>query len=75
MTTEELETREISFSGYYNNYPPYYYYCHIQHSLLYITGNCLNNNTEVYCVILGDTPPPYGGNRTSPTALLTVQGY
>ena len=75
MTTEELETTGISFSGYYNHYPPYYYGCDIQYSLLHMAGNCLNNNTEVYCVILGDTPPPYGGNTTSPTALLTVQGY
>ena len=75
MTTEELKTRGISFSGYYNHNPPYYIGCDIQHSLLNMTGNCLNNNTEVYCVILGGSPPPYGSNATSPTALLTVQGY
>ena len=74
MTTEELETRGISFSGYYNYYSPYDG-CNTQYSFLYMAGNCLNNNTEVYCVILGHSPPPYGGNRTSPTALLTVQGY
>ena len=74
MTTEELETRGITISGYYNHFSPYHG-CDFQYLFLYIAGNCLNNNTEVYCVILGDTPPPYGGNTTSPTALLTVQGY
>ena len=57
MTTEELETREISFSWCYNLNPPYYDGCDIQHSHLYMTGNCLNNNTEVCCVILGNTTP------------------
>ena len=74
MTTEELEILEISFSGYYNHYPPYDG-CFYQNSYLHIAGNCLNNNTEVYCVILGHSPPPSGGNTTSSTALLTVQGY
>ena len=74
MTTEELETRGISLSGYYNYFPPYIF-CDILYSLLYMAGNCLNNNTDVYCVILGHSPPPSGGNATSPTALLTVQGY
>ena len=75
MTSKELETRGISFSGYYNHFPPYYSRCDIQDSELHIVSNCFNNNTEVYCVILGDTAPPYGGNTTSSTALLTVQGY
>ena len=61
MTAEEIEIRGISIFTF-------------QYSLLYITGNCLNNNTEVYCVILGHSPPPSGGNTTSSTALLTVQG-
>ena len=74
ITNEELETREISFSGYYNHYSPYDR-CSTQYSFLHMAGNCLNNNTEVYCVILGRSPPPSGGNRTSPAALLTVQGY
>ena len=55
MTTEELETRGISFSGYYNHISPYYDRCDIQHSHLYMTVNCLNNNTKVYCVILSNT--------------------
>ena len=75
MTSEELKTRGISFSGYYNHYPPYIYGCDIQHSCLHMIGNCFNNNTEVYCVILGGSPPPSGSNETISTALLTVQGY
>ena len=71
MTSEELETSGISFSGYYNQYPPYDG-CDYQHSYLHIAGNCLNNNTEVYCVILGHSPPSYGDNETSLTALMTV---
>ena len=55
MITKELETRGISFSRYYNHNPPYYDGCNIQHSHLYMTGNCLNNNTKVYCVILDYT--------------------
>ena len=49
MITEELETRGISFSGYYNHNPSYYDRCDIEHSHLYMTGNCLNNSTK-YCV-------------------------
>ena len=71
MITEELETRRISFSGYYNHYPPYYDRCDIQHLYLYMTGNCLNNNSEVYCFILGNTTPY---NATSSLAILKVQG-
>ena len=52
MTTEELETRGISFSRCSNHFPPYYSGCDILHSELHIASNCLNNNTEVYCVIL-----------------------
>ena len=73
MTSEELETRGISFSGYYNQYPPYDG-CYYQDSYLHIAGSYFNNNTEIYCVILGHSPPPYGSNTTSSTALLTVQG-
>ena len=48
--------------------------CDIQHSELTMAGNCINNNTEIYCIILGDEPPPDGGNATSDTATLTVTG-
>ena len=72
MTTEELETRGISFSGYYNHSPSYYNGYDIQHSHLYMTGNnCLNNNTKVYCVILGNTTPY---NAISSSVILKVQG-
>ena len=70
MITEELETREISFSEYYNHNPPYYDECDIQHSHLYMTGNCLHNNTEVYCVILCNTTPY---NETSSSTIFKVQ--
>ena len=35
-----------------------------------MTGNCLNNNTEVYCVILSNTTPY---NATNSLAILQVQ--
>ena len=74
MTNETLQERGIQFGGYYNHYPPYTYGCDIQYSHMTITGNCLNNNTEIYCVVLGDDLPPYGGNTTSPIANITVSG-
>ena len=74
MTSETLQERGIQFGGYYNYYPPYYYGCDWQYSHMIITGNCLNNNTEIYCVVLGDYPPPYGGNTTSPIVNITVSG-
>ena len=73
MTTEEMTERGIQFSGYYNHYPPYAN-CDFQYSYLTMAGNCINNNTEIYCVILGRYPPPDGGNTTSNTATLTVTG-
>ena len=71
ISSEELATRGISFGGYYNHYPPYNQSCLFHESYLYITGNCLNNNTEIQCMILGSAPPY---NDTSPTQTLTVQG-
>ena len=71
MIIEELETRGISFSGDYNHDSSYYDGCDILHSELHIAGNCLNNNTEVYCVILGDTPPY---NAISSSSILKVPG-
>ncbi len=73
MTTEEITERGIQFSGYYNNYPPYSY-CDIQYSVLTMAGNCINNNSLIYCVVLGYEPPPDGGNTTSNTVTLTVTG-
>ena len=71
ISSEELATRGISFNGYYNHHPPYNQSCDIQYSLLYITGNCLNNNTEIQCMVLGYAPPY---NDTLPARTLTVQG-
>ena len=71
ISSEELATRGISVSGYYNHYPPYNQSCDLQYSFLYIAGNCLNNNTEIQCMILGSAPPY---NDTSPARTLTVQG-
>ena len=75
MSSEEITDRGISFSGYYNYFSPYYYICFSQDSYLTMAGNCLNNNSQIHCVILGDEPPPLGGNTTSNTATLTVEGY
>ena len=74
MTSGEIAERGISFGGFYNYYPQDFYYCYLQHSYLTMAGNCLNNNTQIYCVILGTEPPPDGGNTTSNTATLTVEG-
>ena len=71
ISSEELATRGISFGGSYNHYPPYNQSCLYMSSYLYITGNCLNNNTEIQCMILGSAPPY---NDTSPARTLTVQG-
>ena len=68
ISSEELATRGISFGGSYNHYPPYQS-CDIQYSYLYITGNCLNNNTEIQCMVLGSAH-----NDTRPARTLTVQG-
>ena len=74
MTAEEIEERGLSFSGDYNYNPPYYSFCNIQYSYMTVAGNCLNNNSEIYCVILGSYPPPLVGNATSPVADLTLNG-
>ena len=37
---------------------------------LYMVGNCLNNNTAVYCIILGYTLPH---NVTGPLTILKIQ--
>ena len=71
ISSEELATRGISFGGSYNNYPPYNQSCVFMHSFLYIAGNCLNNNTEIQCMVLGSAPPY---NNTSPAQTLTLQG-
>ena len=75
MSNKEIVDRGISFSGDYNHYPPYQQGCETQDSYLTIAGNYLNNNSKIHCVVLGTVPlPPYGGNTTSTTATLTVEG-
>ena len=74
MTNETLQERGIQFRGNYNHHPPYKNGCDIKYSYMTVSGNCLNNNTEIYCVILGSDPPPNGGNTTSPIANITVSG-
>ena len=69
MTNETLQDRGIEFGGYYNHHPPSYFDCDIQHSYMTIAGNCLNNNTEIYCVILG-----FISNATSPSVDITTLG-
>ena len=71
MTAEEIEERGLSFSGDYNYNPPYSSVCKIQYSYITLAGNCLNNNSEIYCVILGAYPLQ---NVTSQIANLTLNG-
>ena len=73
MTDKEITERGLSFSGFYNHYPQYVY-CYVQESIMKMSGNCLNNNSEIYCVILGNKAPPEGGNQTSSTAMLIIEG-
>ena len=63
-------TEGISYSGNYNNNPPYTS-CASQDSYMTIVGDCGNNNTEIYCVIVGHTND---SNVTSNTVYLVVQG-
>ena len=64
ITDEELEARGISYHTSYE-----YWWCFDKYSYLSLAGNCLNNKTDVYCVIWGNEY-----NSTSPVAELTVQG-
>lgn len=70
IASEELKKRGISLSGNHSLIP-YRDSCGTQYSNLIIEGNCYNNQTEVYCMLLGDR---YPYNFTSPIATLTVQG-
>ena len=74
MTDQEIADRGLSFSGSYNHYPPYMYGCDIQYAYMTMTGNCLNNNSEIYCVVLGSYLPPLSDNATSAIVTLTVEG-
>ena len=66
ISSEELATRGISFSGGYN--PLQSCFTRID-SYLYITGYCLNNNTKIQCMVLGSL-----STDTRPAKTLTVQG-
>ena len=74
MTDKEITERGLSFSGFYNNPEYKYMYCNYQYSLMKMAGNCLNNNSEIYCVLLGSQAPPEGGNQTSSTSMLIIEG-
>ena len=73
MSSEEIADRGISFYGNYNQNPPYQA-CYFHDSYLTMDANCLNNNSQIHCVVLGSDPPPDGGNTTSNTVTLTVEG-
>ena len=66
MTNEALNQRGITLSG---SNSPRYGDCELQ-SYMTITGNCFNNNTKIYCVILGSGT----SNATSPIANIIVSG-
>lgn len=75
MTNEELTTRGIHLNGSFNEYPnDFQHGCEPHYSTLSMVGSCLNNNSEVHCVMLGRVPPPLGGRTTSSPAILTIQG-
>jgi len=57
MSTDELEERGISFSGLYNYGSIFSGLCTDQNSNLTIAGNCMNNNSEIYCVVFGRFDP------------------
>ena len=63
ITDEELEARGI------DNYTNNNWWCNYKYSYLSVAGNCLNNNTGVYCLIWGDIY-----YERSSTAELIVKG-
>ena len=75
MNRYKLVTSGISFIGFYNDYLPYdgcTWLSGVMFTMfLYMVGNCLNNNTAVYCIILGNTLPH---NVTGPLTILKIQG-
>ena len=70
MTNDEKVERGLNFSGNYNQNYPYSGICDYLSSYLTMAGNCLNNNTEIYCVILGREY----SQKTSGNVTLTVEG-
>ena len=72
ITEKDKEVIGVHFSGddnHENDYP-YSGKCNDYSSYMTLPGNCLNNNTEIYCVILGRD----FGNKTSAMATLTLEG-
>ena len=71
MTEEEIREKGIRTFTPKSTY--YYYFYSPLTSFLEIDGNCLNNSTEIHCVIFGcDSDNNY--NKTSNRALLIVEG-
>lgn len=74
MSTDELNNRGISFSGYYNYGSIYSGECTTQNSNLTMASNCMNDNSEIYCVVFGHREPPFGGMTKTESVKLIVEG-
>lgn len=72
MTSQEISNRGLNFNGTYNQHQLYgNYSCSLQFSVLELDSSCVNNNSQIYCVIFGDSSE---GNTTSNTSTITIQG-
>ena len=72
ITEKDKEVIGVHFScdnNHENDYP-YSGECNLYSSYMTLPGNCLNNNTEIYFVILGRDY----SNKTSAVATLTLEG-
>ena len=74
MSTDELNNRGISFSGYYNYGSIYSGLCTTQNSNLTMASNCMNDKSEIYCVMFGRHGPPFGGMTKTESVKLIVEG-
>ena len=72
MTETERSGIGMNFSGDYNQVSdfPYSGECNYQHSYMTLPGNCLNNNSEIYCIIIGRS----SGFKKSDVANFKVEG-
>ena len=72
ITEKDKEVIGVHFSCDNNHENDYLYSgeCNLYSSYMTLPGNCLNNNTEIYCVILGRDY----SNKTSAVATLTLEG-